>query len=333
MTRAPLDRREMLRVSVIAATLASSVARARENPTSEQIDLWPDLPPGAPTRLPAETIVERPPIGGMPDRYVTGVARPRLEVFRPDKPDGRALLVMPGGAYLRVVLDKEGRETATRMTREGITVFVLTYRLPMDGWAAGADAPLQDAQRAMRLIRAKARHLGIDPKRVSVLGFSAGGQLAASLSVRYNDITYSPVDAADAASPRPTMTGLLYPALNMAADPRYGHILVGQHASDETIARQLPIGLVKAGEAPPTIIFHAADDPTVPYATSVEMFNALQHARIFSELHIFAEGKHGFGTRFAGGITPKAWPALFLDFAARAGLYDPAPAFGADLPG
>lgn len=314
-----LHRRDLLKLSAVAATATATQALAVPPSESkvEQMELWPGAPPGAPDPLPQEEVVARPPIGGMPDRYVTGVARPRLDIFRPTQPDGRALLVMPGGAYLRVVVDKEGRETASRMTAEGITVFVLTYRLPMDGWAAGPDAPLQDAQRAIRLIRHRAPALGIDPAKLAAIGFSAGGHLAASLSVRYDDRVYAPVDSADERSARPDVVGLLYPALTMAADPQYGYILVGRNATKATIERQLPAGLVRAEHTPPTILCHAADDKTVPFASSIAMFDALQQARIFSELHVFAEGGHGFGTRFPAGITPRAWPRLFLDFLDR----------------
>ena len=128
---------------------------------------------------------------------IRGVPMPEVHVFRAAKPDGSALLSVPGGGYGFLAVQNEGIDVADRFNAERTTVFVLTYRLPTEGWANRAQVPLQDAQRAMRLIRARAADLRIDPARLGVLGFSAGGHLAADLAVSFEQRIYAPVDAAD----------------------------------------------------------------------------------------------------------------------------------------
>ncbi len=141
---------------------------------AERIPLWDGAPPGGP-------FVARKDLDRRGPTFVTGVTMPDLHVFQPAKANGRALLVMPGGAYSFVSIRNEGVGVANVFAKLGYTVFVLTYRLPGEGWTPRADVPLQDAQRAMRLIRARAARYGVDPAKVAVLGFSAGGHLAASL--------------------------------------------------------------------------------------------------------------------------------------------------------
>ena len=184
-----LDRRELLALG--CAMLFAKAGSAQERRPSKltppptpkvvpkawleapSMPIWPGEPPGsgfAPQTLPADW----PPV------FVRNVARPKLHVFRPSRPNGDALLVVPGGAYQFVSISNEGVEIGARMTALGITVFVLTYRLPGEGWAHRADVPLQDAQRAMRVIRSRAARFGVDERKVGVLGFSAGGHLAAA---------------------------------------------------------------------------------------------------------------------------------------------------------
>jgi acetyl esterase/lipase len=140
-------------------------------------------------------------------------------VFRPAKANGAAVVLMPGGGYERVVSDKEGFETARWLADRGYTCFVLLYRLPGDHWGAGPDAPLQDAQRAVRLVRSKAAAMKFDPARVSIMGFSAGGHLAASLTTRFDAKVYDRVDAADDLSARPDLSALIYPVVSMVDGP------------------------------------------------------------------------------------------------------------------
>ncbi len=145
----------------------------------------PGLPPGGVPAGLSEEIVERPNDLGLRDRIVRHVTRPRITVFRPAGRPRGALLLLPGGGYRHVVVDKEGFETARWFAARGLAVFVLFYRLPADGWAGGPDAPLQDAQRAMRVIRSRAATWDLDAAQLGVIGFSAGGHLAALLACRH----------------------------------------------------------------------------------------------------------------------------------------------------
>ena len=210
-----IDRRALLLGAGATAMVAGAASAAREplhTPSgggelppaweaAERIPLWDGAPPGGP-------FVARKDLDRRGPTFVTGVTMPDLHVFQPAKANGRALLVMPGGAYSFVSIRNEGVGVANVFARLGYTVFVLTYRLPGEGWTPRADVPLQDAQRAMRLIRARAARYGVDPAKVAVLGFSAGGHLAASLLTGYDERVYAPRDAADRGSARPDAGGL-----------------------------------------------------------------------------------------------------------------------------
>ena len=170
----PLDRRALIGLAATAAAAATSALAAMgedapnilPDPT-EVVPLWPARPPGARTQLPREQITDRVKTSGFQDRFVTGVGAPLMTVFRPARPNGAAVLIAPGGSYIRVVIDKEGFEVAHRLAAAGITAFVLRYRLPAEGWDNAADVPLQDAQRAMRLIRAGRGGFRYRPARAS----------------------------------------------------------------------------------------------------------------------------------------------------------------------
>eukprot|EP01035_Chromulina_nebulosa_P044067 gene44067-59676_t len=157
-----------------------------------------------------------------------------MVVFRPAIPNGAAALVMPGGGYKWVVIDKEGYEIARWLAARGWTVFVLFYRLPGDGWAAGPDVALADAQRAMRLIRYHARDYGIIPERVAAMGFSAGGHVCGDLATRFATATYQPVNAADRLSARPDVAAPIYAVQSMTAPLAHAgsrELLIGANAS------------------------------------------------------------------------------------------------------
>ena len=317
-----IDRRSVLALAaagVPAATLA--IAPDYPDDPTEVLPLWPGLPPGAPAKLPDEQYVERAKPGESHDRYAAQIARPTISVFRPARPNGNAVLLAPGGAYIRVVSDKEGYDSARWLTAHGITAFVLRYRLPGGGWTHASDVPLQDAQRAVRLIRAKARDLAIDPERLGAIGFSAGGHVVASLAVHHDMPVYDPVDAADRLSARPQVAGLLYPVIQMGAHAHIGSRdeLLGKDPTEAAVVAYSPDRHVTT-TTPPTILVHAADDPSVPLENSLGMFAALRSANIPSELHVFEKGGHGFGLRLPPGATANAWPDLFLRFARNHGF-------------
>ena len=176
----------------------------------ETIDLWPKGAPGAPAKPLIETIEERSKEKALTDRAAMGIRRPRLVVFRARIPNGSAVLVAPGGGYARVVVDKEGYELGRWLAARGFTLFVLFYRLPGEGWAAGPNVALADAQRAVRVIRSLARDYGLYPERIAAMGFSAGGHVCGDLATRFDVPIYAPVDSADRLGARPDVAALIY---------------------------------------------------------------------------------------------------------------------------
>jgi acetyl esterase/lipase len=252
---------------------------------------------------------------GAPDRHdraVLHVGRPLMEVFRPARPNGAAVVLLPGGGYVRLAVDKEGAGGARFLAARGVTAFVLNYRLPGDGWAAGYDAPLQDVQRALRLVRARAAEWRIDPARVGVMGFSAGGHLAGAALTRFDERTYDPVDAADTGSGRPDSVVLGYAVTDVGTRPVAGAL------ANPAAARPLN-ERVRAGLAP-TFIVQAADDHTVPVANSLAMYAALLRAGVPTEMHLYQEGGHGFGFALPADRPAARWPEDWAAWATRCGF-------------
>jgi acetyl esterase/lipase len=290
---------------------------------TETIDLWPKGPPGAPAKLPVETVTERSTDMAFNDRYVTGVSRPRMAVFRPERPNGAAVLITPGGGYERIVVDKEGYEMARWLAGRGITAFVLFYRLPHEGWSAGPNAPLSDAQRAVRLIRHRALRYGVDPARICAMGFSAGGHLCADLLTRFAAEVYGPVDAADRLSARPDLAAPIYPVISMTLPTAHAgsrRNLIGENASPERERAHAPHVNVP-DNAPPTFLAHAEDDGAVSVENSLLLRSALLARKVPVETHLFADGGHGFGLRMARGKTVEGWHELFYAWADKKGLF------------
>ena len=283
------------------------------------LSVWPNgEAPGAKNSPVRYALVERSKDPNLPDRAVTGIRAPEMTVYAPEHPNGVALLVTPGGSYQRVVLDKEGSDLAAPFNAKGYTLFVMTYRMPADGHAEGANAPLADAQRALRTLRANAATWHINPQKIGVMGFSAGGHVAASLETRYDEAVYSPLDDVDKQSARPDFVVLGYPVISMdkaIAHPGSRSALIGDAPSAEQIKHYSPELNVTA-QTPPTFLMHAVDDPSVPVDNSLVMFNALRAHNVPTELHLFAEGKHGFGIRGTKGLPAAAWPELAMNWVA-----------------
>lgn len=289
---------------------------------TETIDLWPKGAPGMPRAPLTETVNERSTDALVTDRAVYGITRPRMAVFRPDRPNGAAVMITPGGGYKWIVVDKEGYEIARWLTARGFTAFVLFYRLPGEGWASGPDTPLADAQRAMRLIRHRARDFAIDPERVAAMGFSAGGHVCADLGARFAAKVYAPVDAADRLSAKPQCAAPIYPVVSM--DPAIAHpgsrtLLLGPSPTPAMEAAHSPERNVPA-DAPPHFLAHAEDDDVVPVENTLRLRAALRARGVPVETHLFANGGHGFGLRRAIGKPVEVWPALWRDWARTVGL-------------
>jgi len=281
------DRRNLLAGALTAAAALPVLANAKAAPAPETIRLWPnDAPGGEGVKVEEKSVVVDDQ--GKPGRDISGVRDPLLSLHRPAKPADTAILLIAGGAFRRVVFDKEGEEVGRWLAGQGIAAGALLYRLPGDGWAAGQDATLHDALRALRLL---AHRTGA--KRLGVLGFSAGGTIAAALTARRDELSYAPVDEADKLAAHIDFLGLGYAYMNIPKPPR-------------------PIlfdGLTKA--TPPTFFFHAADDPRVSVDNSLEPFRALKALGVPAALHVFESGGHGFGLRAPPGSSAARWPELF----------------------
>jgi acetyl esterase/lipase len=322
----PIDRRQVLAAGGALLLGGAGNAQSAEPPappaipvpdswrTASVVPLWPGRPPGAAPFSPAKAPA------GWPDSYRRAVATPELRVFRPERPNGLAVLAIPGGAYWFVSFVNEGADVAANLTRRGFTVFVLVYRLPGEGWASRADVPLQDAQRAIRLIRARASDYRVDPRRVFAVGFSAGGHLAATLATAHAERVYAPVDATDALDARPLAAALIYPVITLQ-DP-WTHelsrrLLLGDQPTRAQIdARSADLHV--GATTPPLFLVHAVDDAAVPVENSLRMMAATRAARRPVEAHFLQEGGHAFGVGRAG--TPSAqWIDLMAAWVERLG--------------
>ncbi|MEO7247385.1 MAG: alpha/beta hydrolase [Novosphingobium sp.] len=328
------DRRTIIAAGLAASFVASDVLAQTAPPIAkkgmplglpqpiETIDLWPNGAPGTPAKALTETVDERSLDSLVTDRAVYGITRPRMVVFRPDRPNGASVMLTPGGGYRWVVVDKEGYEMARWLTARGFTAFVLFYRLPGEGWASGPDTPLADAQRAMRLIRHRARDYAIDPERVAAMGFSAGGHVCADLAARFASRVYEPVDEADKLSAKPYCAALVYPVVSMEpalAHPGSRQLMLGATPTAQQEIAHSPDRNVPA-DAPPHFLVHAEDDDVVPVENTLRLHAALRARKVPVEMHLFANGGHGFGLRKTVGKPVEAWPELWRAWARPIGL-------------
>jgi acetyl esterase/lipase len=264
------------------AFLGSTVAVAADAPRT--LDVWPGKVPGENGQVGEETVQPAKAGEKKPVKRITNVSKPTLTIFRPakDKDTGAAVVICPGGGYNILAWDLEGEEVATWLNSIGVTGIVLKYRVPRRPDQAKDKppiGPLQDAQRTVSLVRGKAKEWGLDPKRIGILGFSAGGHLSAAAATNFDKRAYEPVDALDEVSCRPDFAVLLYP----------GYI----------VERDKPVlspDIRVSPETPPTFLVHAHDDRLTP-ENSVLLYLALKKAGVPSELHVYTSGGHGFGLR------------------------------------
>jgi acetyl esterase/lipase len=317
-----IDRRAFFGVG--AGLLAAGSAHARSPaepmpatdapdwPAPEHFRLWPGPAPGAQARLPVPAPTMNGPEGAR-ELWLRGIAVPEVHVFRAPRPDGSALLAMPGGSYELLSIQNEGISVARNFNRRGTTVFVLAYRLPGEGWSNRHLVPLQDAQRAMRLVRARAARFAIDPARLGILGFSAGGHLAADLATAYDEPSYSRVDASDQLPARPAFAGLIYPVTTLRSPKAHRGSrdnLLGAAPSDALLAARSPV-LHVTGDTPPCFLVHAVDDNIVPVENSLDWLAACRAAKVPVEAHLFEAGGHGFGLHLPTELPGSRWPELF----------------------
>jgi len=312
----------MFRAVLFAAVIAlacMSTALAESGPqlgSPVSYDLWPGTPPGAGgPRGPERTSRTGKGVGA-----VTNVSTPRIEVYKPANPNGTAVMIVGGGGYYRIGIGHEVMPTARWLTSLGVTAVVLYYRLPADHWPASA--PFQDAQRAIRLVRAHAHELGVDPEHVGVIGFSAGGNLAGITETRFADTFYPAVDARDTLSSRPDFAALVYPVVSLRKP--FDTTRTFRELSTQSDAVQAySVELHVTHDTPPTFLAQAVDDPIANVGNSLVMFDALRKNDVDAELHVFDKGGHGWGLGVPGSA-PSAWPDLFATWARRQGFFSAA---------
>jgi acetyl esterase/lipase len=316
-------RRTLLIGGAVLGALAPAAVSGQLVATDEIVALWPSAIPGDRHRAIVRKVADQSHDPLHPDRWVSGIAQPVLVVRRPARPNGAAVLVMPGGGYGILSYDNEGTAQAKWLNDRGITAFILLYRLPSEGWTDRALVPLQDAQRALRLIRSGAAHYSLDPGKIAVLGFSAGGHLAGSLGTRFAEPTYAPVDRIDTVSARPDLVGLLYPVVSLETPFTHGgsrDMLLGPDAP-AALRHAASVEHRVTADTPPTFLVHAADDGLVPVANSIALFTALTAQKRPVELHVFEGGGHGFGVRLPKSLPGSAWPGLFHAFGVSKGVF------------
>jgi acetyl esterase/lipase len=272
----------------------------------ESVLLWPEGAPGALGTEPAD--------------------RPKLTIYRAPaaSANGTAVVVCPGGGYRTLASEHEGKQVAEWLNTLGVSAFVLQYRV---GPRYRHPAPLQDAQRALRLVRSRARDFAIDPARVGILGFSAGGHLAATTGTHFDDGVAGAADPIERMGSRPDFMVLAYPVMSFVAPFAHGgsrQSLLGD-APDPALVVLLSNETQVTARTPPAFLFHTADDATVPVENSLAFFEALKKAGVPAELHVFPHGRHGVGLAPRDPVLSQ-WPRLCASWLRGMGFLGAAPA-------
>lgn len=276
----------MLRVCLlVTGVLLGSVAWG-----AEPIDVWPNLAPGETTRLTGEKMPPREGESPIITRVIN-ITQPTMTVHLPAKPNGSAVVILPGGGFGKVVPDLEGTEAADWLNSLGVSAFVLNYRTTEGKEPPGWVKPLQDAQRAMALVRSQADKYGIQKDRLGILGFSAGGQVTARLLSDGGKKTYEPIDDVDSVSHRPDFAILVYPWRMYDAEK-------------DTLVE----GIRVSKTCPSTFLVHTDDDHSSSLG-AVLFYAGLKKHGIPAELHVYGNGGHGYGLRPVQGSEISTWPA------------------------
>ncbi|MFT7776005.1 alpha/beta hydrolase [Roseateles sp.] len=283
------------------------------------LPLWPE---GVPSAVRADTAAARGDIGAErmdANGSIANVSQPTVTVVPPavDRPNGTAIILCPGGGYSVLSAAREGQQYAAWLSTLGITTFILKSRL--QEW--GHPAPLQDVLRALRLVRSRAAEFGVDPKRIGVMGSSAGGHLAASASTLFDHADGRTGAALDSISARPDFAILVYPVITMTAPAAHAgsrKALLGA-APGPALLTQLSVEQQVTAATPPTLLLHTQLDRTVPVQNSLLYYEALTRAGVPAELYVFEQGGHGIGMRDGLG-NASAWPRRAEDWLRQRGL-------------
>ncbi|QDT89418.1 alpha/beta hydrolase [Gimesia algae] len=284
-------------LTLIACFSASTIVDAAEK---EPTLLWPEGAPGA--------------------KGTEDADQPGLWIYSApeDKRTGAGVVVCPGGGYGGLAVDTEGHQIAQFLNRNGISAFVLRYRL---GRQYPHPIPMQDVQRAIRFVRKDAAKWGVDPQRIGVMGFSAGGHLASTAATHFDTGIRASSDSIDQISCRPDFAILCYPVITMSQD--FGHKgsarnLLGE-SPDPELLKLMSNELQVTAETPPTFLFHTSDDKVVPPMNSVAFYQALNKAGVPAEMHIFRHGRHGVSLA-PGYPALSVWPDLLLNWMKSSGF-------------
>lgn len=303
--------RNLLLCAILGPIGVPAFAQWQPPPGRAQVPIWPGLPPDAqPVAGPERVVVDKETVAGKPWLAVENVAIPTITYYPPSgRNTGAAVIVFPGGGYQELAIDLEGTEVCDWLNSQGITGVLLKYRVPRSGpyWdrrLKGEVTPkaltaLEDAQRAISLVRFHAADHGIDPRKIGVLGFSAGGHLVAATSTHFRDRQYPAVDAADRASCRPDFAIAVYPGHLWGWTPRENP----NFDLNPDIARHI------TRRTPPTFLVQAENDDVDSVNDSLVYYIALKKAGVPVEMHLYAQGGHAFGLRRTNfPITD--WPKL-----------------------
>lgn len=309
-------------MTLLALTFALSPGQAAEPAQSQVYDVWPDKPPGEIGNIGEEKFWDKrpdekpiPDVGGKPVKWLTNVSRPTISVYRPPrgKDTGASMLICPGGGLTYLAWDSEGEEVAAWLNSIGITGIILKYRVPRRpdqlDYAKFRSIwhirPLQDAQRAMSLVRSKAQDWDLDPKRIGMIGFSAGAGLTAWTSTQFGKRAYDAIDDIDKVSCRPDFAVLLYPG---------GGASSGKDKSQYQLDPEVPI----RKECPPMFFVAAGDDGDKAEIITC-IYVALKRAGVPGELHVYATGGHNFALRPTNQPC-STWPQRCEDWLRATGL-------------
>lgn len=295
----------LLYIALVLGCQSPQVAPAGESlPEPQEFVLWPDGVPGAAAIVPKEVVR-----GGAGDLHLAEVHVPSVTVYLParDKANGCAVIICPGGGYGILAIDKEGHDIARWFASHGVAGIVLKYRMPRPtGHVFGHEAPLDDCRASLALVRSRATAWRIDPKRVGVMGFSAGGHLASSASVLLT-------------KQAPAFTVLVYPVISMKSGITHGgsrRNLLGPDPSEDLVAR-FSSELQISPRTPPAFLVHTQDDP-IALANSRLYALGLEKAKVPFELHVFSKGGHGYGMR-RPELPVGQWPNLLLAWMGESG--------------
>ncbi len=296
----PLWRPPLLLFASLAAMLAANAASAAEAPEPQTRYLWPD---------------------GAPQAQGEGDAdKPLLFVYLPaaDKATGAGVIVCPGGGYGGHAMDHEGVQIARFYNSIGVAAFVLRYRLS----PYRHPVPLMDAQRAIRLVRHDAKKYGVDPRRIGIMGFSAGGHLASTAGTHFDSGDANAKDSIDRESCRPDFLVLCYPVISFTESFQHGgsrRNLLGDKADDAKLTHYLSSEKQVTKDTPPTFLFHTNEDTGVPPENSVLLYLALRKAGVPAEMHIYAKGPHGVGL-MPGDPVLSSWSKRLADWLSISGF-------------